>query len=505
MSRIPFVSLVTLALCLCTGLANADEPAVEALTRVVNGRTFDQFVQKALVDYAVPGAVIAVAKSDGPVFVRGYGVREVGKTALVDTQTRFQIASVSKFIAATAVGTLVDRGIVAWDRPIATFAPQLELAVPYATQNATLRDFFAHRTGLPAYTGDLLTEFELEPAELVRRARFLPFDHSFRERWAYSNYGVFLGQQAAAQAAGLTAPQLLAHTVLEPLGMKRSGPVQAILFEDENRAAAHDLDGSVMAYENVDAFSGAGAVVSTGADIARWMSMLLAGGVFEGRQMLTDATLGAIVAASMVEGPSGPLHDPNAAAGLGCDSYHFLNRRVVEKNGALNGVRTIVSLIPELKVGIAIFANKQLTVFPEAVRAEFLEREIGASGRDLQAEIRSEQASWTNLVAIPKPPADALPMAHPLDAYAGVYQGALYGQLRIAATNDGLVVTIGGRPAKLTLWSGDAFLLTFPNPDVAPGLLTFRFQNGAATSARIDGSRVAGTMSVNYGSFTRVP
>ncbi|MER2264245.1 serine hydrolase [Methylobacterium oxalidis] len=501
MSRRTTLGLAALALCLATGPAWADDP----LTRIVNGRSFDQFVQKTLADYAVPGAVVAVASADGTVLVKGYGVREAGKPEPVDGETRFQIASMSKFVAATAVGTLVDRGVVAWDRPVATFAPQLELAVPYATRNATLRDFFAHRTGLPAYAGDLLPEFGLPPEELVRRARFLPFAHSFRETWAYSNYGIFLGQQVAAQAAGLSAPQLLAQAVLDPLGMARSGPVQATLFEDGNRAAAHDLDGSVMAYENVDAFSGAGAVVSTGSDIARWMRMLLAGGVFEGRQVLSADGLRALYGASMVEGPSGPLRDPNAVAGLGCDSYHFLTRRVVEKNGALNGVRTIVTLIPDLRIGIAIFANKQLTVFPEAVRAEFLEREIGASGRDLQAEIRSEQAAWNNLLTIPKPPADAAPPGRPTDAYVGDYESPLYGLLRVARRGETLAVAIGGRPAALAPWSGDTFLLTFPNPDIAPGLMTFTFPDGAARAARIEGSPVAGMMSVGYGSFSRVP
>src|SRR5260370_41918183 len=103
------------------------------------------------------------------------------------------------------------------------------------------------------------------------------------------------------------------------------------------------------------------------------MRMLLAGGMFEGRQILAPATVTQIFAASMVQGVGGPLHDPNDSAGLGCESYHFLRWRVIEKNGALNGVRTIVTLIPERGIGIAIFANKQLTVFPEAVRAEVLQ------------------------------------------------------------------------------------------------------------------------------------
>lgn len=111
-----------------------------------------------------------------------------------------------------------------------------------------------------------------------------------------------------------------------------------------------------------------------------------------------------------VQGVGGPLQDPNDSAGLGCESCHFLRYRVIEKNGALNGMRTIVTLIPERGIGIAAFANKQLTVLPEAVRAEFLERELGPSGRDLQAQIRDAQAAWNALVAVPTPPADAPPL-----------------------------------------------------------------------------------------------
>jgi CubicO group peptidase (beta-lactamase class C family) len=340
---------------------------------------------------------------------------------------------------------------------------------------------------------------------VVHRARFLPFDHSFRSEWAYSNYGIFLGQQSAAHAAGLSAPELLSKGILQPLGMMRSGPMQAELFKDDNRAAAHNTDGSMMPYENVDAFSGAGAIVSTGADIARWMRMLLAAGTLEGRKILLPQTITQVFAASMVQGPGGPLQDPNDCAGLGCESYNFLGHRVIEKNGALNGVRTIVTLLPERNAGIAVFANKQLTVFPEAVRAEFLERILGKSERDLQKQIRGEQAAWNTLVAIPKSPADAKPLGRALNAFTGHFVSQFYGSLQVAREGDSLTARIGEHnyPARLTHWSGDAFLISFDNPDVAPGLLTFRFDTTADRATGLVGSKIANTFTMAYGRFER--
>ena len=153
-----------------------------------------------------------------------------------------------------------------------------------------------------------------------------------------------------------------------------------------------------------------------------------------------------------------------------------------------------------------MFANKQLTVFPEAVRAEFLERILGPSGRDLQAQIRNEQSAWQSLVAMPTPPTDAKPIARGLDACTGRFASTLYGSLEVvlnAAPH--LEVKIGplNHSGRLSHWSGDAFLLSFDNPDVAPGLLTFNFESSSHAS-RLVGSRIPGVFSTDYGRFERI-
>ena len=43
-------------------------------------------------------------------------------------------------------------------------------------------------------------------------------------------------------------------------------------------------------------------------------------------------------------------------------------------------------------------------MFPEAVPAAFLERELGSPGCDLQAQIRREQAAWEARMAGPWAP-----------------------------------------------------------------------------------------------------
>ena len=94
-------------------------------------------------------------------------------------------------------------------------------------------------------------------------------------------------------------------------------------------------------------------------------------------------------------------------------------------------------------------------------------------------------------------------MAHDPGAYAGTYESPLYGPLRLDRAGDGFDVSIDGYPATLTHWSGDTFMLSFPNPDIAPGLITFAFDAGAPQARGLDGARVPATLTASYGHFDR--
>ena len=78
---------------------------------------FDDYVNKALKEWEVPGVAIAIVKGDQVVLAKGYGVRKLGEPAPVDERTLFAIGSSSKAFTAAAVAMLVDEGKVKWDDP----------------------------------------------------------------------------------------------------------------------------------------------------------------------------------------------------------------------------------------------------------------------------------------------------------------------------------------------------------------------------------------------------
>src|SRR5213075_550546 len=74
---------------------------------------FDTYVAQAVKDWRVPGLAIVVVKDDSIAFIKGYGVRELGKPDPVTVHTRFGNMSTTKAFPAMLVAMLADSASMA--------------------------------------------------------------------------------------------------------------------------------------------------------------------------------------------------------------------------------------------------------------------------------------------------------------------------------------------------------------------------------------------------------
>src|SRR5258708_37198492 len=124
------VSLLTLAL-LVSGYST---PVARGNDAIAN---LDAFITKALKEYQVPGAAVAVVQGGKVIWLKGYGVRDVTKPGAVDENTIFQLASVTQTFTGAAAATLVDEGKLEWDKPILNYLPEFVGYDPYMTRFLT--------------------------------------------------------------------------------------------------------------------------------------------------------------------------------------------------------------------------------------------------------------------------------------------------------------------------------------------------------------------------------
>ena len=464
----------------------------------------DAFITRALKQYQVPGAAVAVVQNGKVALLKGYGVRDVTKPGAVDENTIFQLASVTKTLTAAAAATVVDDGKLDWDKPIFNYLPEFVGYDPYMTRWLTERDLLAQRTGWPAFTGDQLDSFGYDRAEILRRLRFFKPRYSLREVAQYSNPGFFLAGEVAARASGQSWNDLVEKRLFRPLEMSRSGTVIRAL-QDPNATAAHALvDGKIVVVEpsELDVTGAASSGTSTTADMSKLMLMFLNKGTYKDKRVLKAETVEEIFKRSMVSKIDftdlPPISDKTGFYyGLGVGSYDFAGHQIIEKGGALAGVRTIIVLVPDKNAGIVILANLNLTAFPEAVRAYFLNQVLGIDPETDQKEIFARNEQLKKLMSPPPAPKDPGKFSGTLQSLVGLYENDYYGRCEIVQDGDALKVRCGPAkyPATLKHWNNGAFLMQFPGATQTPTVTTFMIgEDGKAESFENE----------TFGIFTRV-
>src|SRR2546427_2641075 len=197
-------------------------PLLLVLTQQPPLAGLDPYIAQAMKDWRVPGLAMVVVKDDSVVFIKGYGVRELGKPHPVTVHTRFGNMSTTKAFTAMLVAMLADSGRLSFDDPVQKYEPAVLFADPYVTREIAVRDLLTHRVGFsdPDY---LWGTSGLDFATITRRLRFVPVQTSFRTRFQYNNVTYTIAGDVAARAGGTTRQSLVLRTMLGHRGMTETG------------------------------------------------------------------------------------------------------------------------------------------------------------------------------------------------------------------------------------------------------------------------------------------
>ncbi|MBV8644511.1 MAG: serine hydrolase [Candidatus Eremiobacteraeota bacterium] len=442
--------------------------------------SFDAYVTQAMKDWKVPGVSIAIVK-DGKTYTKGYGVREVGKPGAVDGKTLFAIGSSSKAFTVALLGQLVDEKKIAWDDRVEDRLPGFAMYDAYASHELTIRDLLTHRGGLDG--GDALWYgSDLGRDEIVRHIRYLKPAYSFRSRFEYNNLMFLTAGQVVAAVDGESWDDAVRKRLFAPLGMTSSNTTISGDAGNPNVAQPHEeIDGVVRAvpYRRIDDIGPAGSINSNADDLAHWMTMLLDGGSYGGKQLLKKTTLDEMWTPQTIIPLSFPwtLFAPASHFmdyGMGWILFDYRDHAAIQHAGNIDGMSALVSMLPDQHLGVAILTNKGSDFVGNAVMYRVFDDILGGAHADEGAVILEQFHTVfdAGLAAQKRLDDQRVPNTHPslaLDRYAGTYHNDLYGDATVTRDGDGLRFHLLGMKGRLEHWNYDTFRLL---PDDVVGAKT---------------------------------
>jgi len=458
----------------------------------------DTYIREAFKNYGIAGMSVAIVKDQQIVFQNAYGLKNKETNTPMDVNALFGIASLSKAFTAAAIGMLVDEGKLKWDDKVVDILPSFKLYDDYATQNFTVEDLLAHRSGYNTFDGDLLwygTDYSRE--EIMNRISELPNKTSFRKEYGYNNIMFIVAGEVVAKVSGMSWDKFIETRFFQPLQMTSSKTSTSKFTKADNLAIPH-VKGKASLFLNYDNSGGAAALNSSVMDLSNWLKMWTNNGIFNGDTLLKSNTVKHLLSLQTPQSVSS-FDESNSihfkGYGLGWFLFDYQGKKVAHHGGGLPGFISKIGFVPEENLGFVILTNDESSL-PAAlmykILDEFLETKDARDWAELylKSSERYEKRLAEDRLKVIDARNKKLKPTIDIEKYAGTYEDKMYGKAIVTYEKKQLKLVLV--PAKelfnseMTPWEGDVFQIKFNDGFLPEGYVKFEVKDGSADGFTIE-------------------
>ena len=243
---------------------------------------------KEMRDKNIPGASMGIALDGELAFAKGYGIRRVGSSERVDSETIFRINSTTKMMAAAAVMLEVEAGRLDLHAPITDHLPDLRLKPRWDASDLSLHALLANAGAMP----DPFLDFRKMPQEfgmpewgmdLSTWAAGLEKVHLYAPPgrfWNYSSPNFSLAALPVERVSGMSFADYVTQKLWQPAGMHVTTFDPEAVVASGNYATGHirrDPRYEPADFQRIYALP-AGGAFSTPTEMIKWAQVLMRDG-----------------------------------------------------------------------------------------------------------------------------------------------------------------------------------------------------------------------------------
>jgi beta-lactamase class C len=343
----------------------------------------DRRLKLLIEEPAMVGLTVGIVENGRITFLSGYGETVEGSGEQVTPETLFRWASVSKGVASTMVGKLVEQNKLSFHTSVAGVAPSLKLPAGAETR-ATVGDVLSHRLGLYRNAYDNKLEEGQDTRFLRSTLSQLNLICPPGTCWSYQNIAYDASSEMVEKITGQSYGQALKEQLFAPIGMTSATVTRDGLVAGRSWARPHSAGRKPLEVnDNYYRVPAAGGVNSNIKDLSLWMiaQMGLMPDVLSPQLLET-------IHAPLVETPGerrrlrkflerlGKAH-----YGYGWRTYDYAGHRIVGHRGGVSGYRSLILFDPQMKSGVVALWNSN-TSQPGGLEFEVMDMLYGLEFRD---------------------------------------------------------------------------------------------------------------------------
>lgn len=292
----------------------------------------------------VPGLSCVVGVDDALPFRRGFGLADVENDVPATAQTVYRLASISKPITAVLALQLAEAGKLDLDADVGTLLPQW----PKKPWPVTTRQLLGHLGGVRHYRGEAeSTQHYATQTDALARFAADPLLHEPGTAWHYSTYGFNLVAAVVEARTGKPFAEVVAERIAVPAGAPtlQDDDVRRII---RGRAQGYVREDGVLRNSALMDSSyklGGGGLCASAEDLVRFAQALV-----DGRLVKPESRSAMWTRQRTTDGKE-------VEYGLGFRVALDGGRLVVSHGGAQSRVSTMLYVLPEQRIVVAVLCN----------------------------------------------------------------------------------------------------------------------------------------------------
>ncbi|MCX6112009.1 MAG: serine hydrolase [Proteobacteria bacterium] len=382
-----------------------------------DAKMFDSFISSNMKGLEIPGVAVAIIQDDKVVYMKGFGVKQEGRSDKVKPDTLFMIGSVSKCLTTLMVSKLVEEGKLKWSTPVRKVLPSFKLADDSITSKVLMKHTACACTGMPRQDLEFAFSAEGTTAEdAIKQMALMRPTTGFGETFQYSNHLVMLGGYAGASAYDNKKDLLSAYKeamndlVFKPLDMNntfvelpknmvsRSAKPHGLDFKENTVPISQKIEDSLYSV------APAGSIWSTVGDMSKYVIMELNKGIDEnGKRLFSEEQI-------MLRRTPGVRINDTMSYGMGLINEKYKGLEVIWHDGGTFGFSSYMFFLPEQKIGAVILTNAESAgqfslnireklfraLFEPGLKSKITSRKVTNTEELKRISLQGPEISWIN-------------------------------------------------------------------------------------------------------------
>lgn len=340
---------------LLTIIAGCSTPQKAAKVHDKSFAEIETFLQSLIDTGGIPGIAIAITVGQNIVYTNGFGVKNADTKEKLESKNTFHIASVSKTFTATAVMQLYERGKMDINKPLITYLPYFKLK-DERYKDITIKQMLNHTSGMPDVDDYEWGKAISDEGAAERYTRSLSDSVLISKpgtEFHYSNIAFDIMADLIAKVSGMSFEKYVKENILTPLEMNESSFYYPEIKKSLRTSPHIGNPPKVLPVYPYNRMHAPSSTLNTNVlEMSHWAIANIHSGKYKNTQILTPEIHLMMMTPTFVRNK-----EQNISIGLSWFMYPYKGLTNIEHGGSDDGYRSLLTLIPEKKIGIIILSN----------------------------------------------------------------------------------------------------------------------------------------------------